>query len=446
MDFVRVFLQRLRPSQVAVAPLERLRAAGGGLAGIMVTALLARTLVASGQPALIAPMGASAVLLFALPASPLAQPWSVLGGNMVSAAVGMACVHTLGGTPTAAALAFALALLAMFTLRCLHPPGGAIALTAVLGGPALQAQGLHFVVSPVGLNTALMLVAATLYNNLTGRTYPHHVSTAADHGTSDPAPNRRLGFTPDDLDVVMRRYGQVLDVDREDLDELLHQAEMQAYQRRFGLIRCGDIMSRDLVTAEYGTSLTDAWRLLRSHRVKALPVIDRARRVIGIITLVDFMKHAGLDRHEGWAAKLREFLRPSGLTHSDKPEAVGQIMSARVHTAGIDTPIVELVPLLSDLGLHHIPVIDDERRLVGMVTQSDLVAALYRKGVDAAAGLERTQTAGVHGAEPRRHGTAIPGPQRAPGSKLSPTTVESSSRGTPSQRPLPEEVQTTTAK
>ena len=382
-------LKRLLPPRLDVAPRERWRAAAGGLVGILATALMARSMLAAGQPWLIAPMGASAVLLFALPASPLAQPRSVLGGNMVSATMGVACVLALGTSPLSAGLALMLALLAMFWLRCLHPPGGAIAVSAVLGGSALQAQGFSFVLMPVGLNTALLLLAAVLYNNVTGRAYP----PAPGHGTADAAPNQRLGFTHEDLEVVLHRYGQVLDVDPDDLEDLLHQAEAQAYQRRFGVIRCGDIMSRDVVTVEFGTSLTEAWNQLRGHRVKALPVVDRARHVIGILTLVDFMKHAGLDRHDGWSRKLRDFLRPSGLTHTEKPEAVGQIMTARVHTAGVDTPIVELVPLLSDLGLHHIPVVDADRRLVGMVTQSDLVAALYRRRLDEATGFGETASA-----------------------------------------------------
>ena len=74
---------------------------------------------------------------------------------------------------------------------------------------------------------------------------------------------------------------------------------------------------------------------------------------------------------------MREFLRRSPLLHSDKPEVVGQIMTSPVRTASVDQHILELVPLLSDLGLHRIPVVDEQRRLAGMVTQSDLIAALY---------------------------------------------------------------------
>ncbi len=145
-----------------------------------------------------------------------------------------------------------------------------------------------------------------------------------------------------------------------------------------GEITCANIMSRDLVTVEFATELEEAWTLLRHHRIKALPVIDRARRVIGIVTQVDFMKHANLELYDDFATRLRDFIRRTPGLHSDKPEVAGQIMTTPARTASIHTHIVELVPLLSDAGMHHIPIVDDERRLAGMVTQSDLVAALYR--------------------------------------------------------------------
>jgi CBS domain-containing membrane protein len=124
--------------------------------------------------------------------------------------------------------------------------------------------------------------------------------------------------------------------------------------------------------------MEEAWGLLRRHKVKALPVVDRARRVIGIVTFGDFIKHADLDVHQGFEQKLRQFIRRTRHTHSDKAEVVGQIMTRPVRTARSDMHIVELVPMLSDTGLHHIPIVDSERRLAGLVTQSDLIAALYR--------------------------------------------------------------------
>ena len=104
-------------------------------------------------PLLIAPMGASAVLLFAVPSSPLAQPWSIIGGNTVAAIVGVTAAHFISAPVLAASIAIGVAIGAMFTLRCIHPPSGAVALTAVLGGPVITSMGYRFVLWPVLLNS-----------------------------------------------------------------------------------------------------------------------------------------------------------------------------------------------------------------------------------------------------------------------------------------------------
>ncbi|MDB5762904.1 MAG: domain containing rane protein [Herminiimonas sp.] len=381
MKAVVRWLHGFKPGAVSVNSVEQFRACCGALIGICATGLACRLILGPVDSIfLIAPIGASAVLLFAVPGSPLAQPWSIVGGNTISAIVGVASAHWIGDQSWAAAIAVAGAIGAMFALRCLHPPGGAIALTAVLGGPAIHAQGYRFALSPVGINSLLLLLVAVLFNNATRRRYPHppQLDHSNNHGTNDVRPGDRLGFTPADLDDVLKQYNQVLDVSRDDLEALFLQTEMHAYRRRFGEITCADIMSHDLVTVKFGTPLDDAWKLLRQHHIKALPVIDHVRRVIGIVTQADFMKHADLEVYEGFETKLRRFIRRTMHTHSEKPEVVGQIMTGSVRTATLGMHIVELVPLLSDTGLHHIPVIDDERRLAGMVTQSDLVAALYR--------------------------------------------------------------------
>jgi CBS domain-containing membrane protein len=361
---------------------EQMRAALGALFGLVLTAIASYGLLgASGAAWLIAPMGASAVLLFCVPASPLAQPWSVMGGNLVAALIGITCARVVDDVALAAAIAGCLAIAAMFLLRCLHPPAGAVALTAVLGGPAVHAMGYRFALTPVALNSALMLLTALFYNNATGRRYPHRQSMAQPHlhKTADIMPTQRLGFTAEDLDAVLRDYNQVLDVSRDDLETLFLQTEMQAYRRRFGIISCADIMSRDGITVEFGTPLTEAWRLMQEHRVHALPVLDRSRRVIGIVTHSDFLRHSDPTSYSGLRDSLRRLLRASPLVHSEKPEVVGQIMARPVKTAPADLPVANLVPLMADLGLHHMPVVDEDGRLVGMVTQSDLVAALYER-------------------------------------------------------------------
>ncbi|PPC90226.1 MAG: hypothetical protein CTY35_14575 [Methylotenera sp.] len=380
LEKLKNWLKGFVPDRIAVNRTERLRAGIGAFIGILFTGLV--TVLIEGDtstiPYLIAPMGASAVLLFAVPSSPLAQPWSIIGGNTTAAFIGVTCAMWIAHPATAAAVAVSLSIVAMFALRCIHPPSGAVALTAVLGGATIHAQGYWFVLAPVALNSFILLLVAILFNNATRRPYPHLTAKASQHLTKDIPAEMRFGFNTEDLNAVLKEYNQVLDVSRDDLQSLLQQTEMHAYRRRFGEIVCADIMSKDVVTVVFGTLLEDAWLLMRQHEIKALPVIDRARRVVGIITQANFMQHANLEVYEGFETKLKSFIRRSHTLSSQKPEVVGQIMTSPAVTASSNMHIIELIPLMTQTNVHHhIPVIDDERRLVGMVTQSDLVSALY---------------------------------------------------------------------
>lgn len=379
-DLRRFFL--FFPASASVDRYERMRASVGALFGLVITGLFSMLMLGKNPGALwlIAPMGASSVLLFAVPSSPLAQPWSLIGGNLVAAFVGVTCAKLIGEPVLAAGIAAAVAIGGMFALRCIHPPSGAVALTAVLGGPAIHALGYGFILVPVLLNSILLLLTALFFNNTTGRRYPHQAMppvNASKPETSDVELSKRVGINKADLDAVLARYNQVLDISRADLESILEQTDMQACRRRFNETTCAEVMSKDVITTEFGTSLTEAWKLLHDNKVTALPVIDRGRYVIGILTKADFLEHADIHPHEGFADRLSNLIRPSLQSHSEKVEVVGQIMTTEVQTALEHQSIVELVEWMSDARLHQIPIVNEQRKLVGMLTQSDMIAALY---------------------------------------------------------------------
>ncbi|VTU16014.1 MULTISPECIES: HPP family protein [unclassified Variovorax] len=357
------------PGRTAINTRERLRAIAGAGLGLLLTALVCRALA---QPSidsawLIAPLGASAVLVFALPASPLAQPWSVIGGNAVAALIGIACVRWIPDPAWAGALATALAIAAMLALRCLHPPGGAVALLAVLA----HATQFRFALFPVLANSLLLVLVGVVYNSLTGRRYPHVQLSPRPAAGNAP-------FSSADIDAVLARYNQVLDISRDDLELLIRETELEAWRRRLGTVRCADIMSHDPVSVAIATPLQEAWALMHARHIKALPVIDRSRQVVGIVTQADFFRQIDLTHHEGFGGRLRDFIRATRSALSNKPQVVGEIMTRQVRVASEDRPMAELVPIFSESGHHHIPIIDEARRLRGMVTESDFVRALYR--------------------------------------------------------------------
>ncbi|MNX46871.1 Magnesium transporter MgtE [compost metagenome] len=365
------WLSAFAPAPVGVNGREKILGVLGALLGLFCTEWVGRHALGAASPWFIAPMGASAVLLFAAPASPLAQPWSLMAGNLVSALIGVFCAQMIPLPGVAAAVAVALAIGAMFSLRCLHPPSGAVALTAVLGGPSVASLGYGFALWPVGLNSLILLCIAVAFNGALKRNYPRrHADPAQGHHTRDAAPSTRLGFSRADLDDALAQRGELLDISKEDLEDIVLAAELRASVRRFGEVTCADIMSRDVVTVQEHEPLDHAVRLLDKHRLQALAVVDANGRYVGMVSQADVLARKA---------------RPLAVTPDDATPPrlrVSDCLRSEVPFATPDLPVIELARPMSD-SLHCVPVLDASRTLVGLITQSDLVAALYQMTVSA---------------------------------------------------------------
>ena len=216
-------LERWGPSQPILAHAEVARASIGGLVGILVAGGVGTLWMGApgGGILLIAPIGASAVLLFAVPASPFAQPYAFLAGNLLAALIGVVAARSIPWPLPAAGIAVAGAIAAMSLCRCLHPPSGAVALVAVLGGPHVLAAGYGFVLVPVLLNSLLLAAAALAFNNLTGRSYPHRAH-AAGH-SAPPPPSPRLSRL--DFEEAIADYGETLAIGADDLQRLFEELQ-----------------------------------------------------------------------------------------------------------------------------------------------------------------------------------------------------------------------------
>ena len=218
------------PAPIQLPLREQLRSGLGALIGILLTAVVGYFVIGptADLPFLAAPLGASAVLLFGVPASPLAQPWALIGGNLIGALTGVSCAYLIAMPLTAAAVAVAVTVLLMFSLRCVHPPSGAVAITAVLGGHTLHGLGYAFLLFPIGINSLALLASAIVYHRLTGHRYPHRATIHPPPPASTPAEL----FTRTDLDAVLRRRTEILDVDIADIEWMLEELRRESHRRR----------------------------------------------------------------------------------------------------------------------------------------------------------------------------------------------------------------------
>lgn len=218
----------------AVSWRERLVAtltAGVGIALVAAFSLYSHGTMSAHLLWLVASIGASAVLVFAVPHGALSQPWAVLGGQGISALAGLVVAHVAGAGLLPAALAVSLAILAMHTLRCIHPPGGATALSAVLAAGEGHLPGWSFLFTPVLLNATVLVAAGVLLNApFAWRRYP--VAWAFRHAAQAPgsalAPEEP--FTPRQLRDALAELDSLVDISDEEL-QALYQALKRQQER-----------------------------------------------------------------------------------------------------------------------------------------------------------------------------------------------------------------------
>jgi CBS domain-containing membrane protein len=164
---------------------ETVVSAAAAFTAIAILAIITRHIDANNGIAMpmLASMGASACLMFVIPHSPLAQPWPVFGGHLLSAAAGVFCSQLIFNVNIAAATAIAISIVVMHMMRCLHPPSAATALIAVLGGAKIHALGWQFCYEVVALNVSILVLLALVINQLIpNRRYPLHYSQHPNNG------------------------------------------------------------------------------------------------------------------------------------------------------------------------------------------------------------------------------------------------------------------------
>ena len=281
------WLEAFIPPPTVLTLRQRLIMVVGGFVGIGLTALLCGLMQSQFAIKwwLMAPLGASAAQVFAVPGSPMSQPWPMVCGHALSALAGILSLQLFGHTALAAGVSVALAVTFMVMTRSLHPSGGGTALFMVIS----QTGDYAFLLFPVVINAAVLAGIAIAYHRL-----------AAD-------------------------------------------------------MTCGQIMTTKLRTITPTTRLSTALAAMDRHDIKAMPVVDGDRKLLGLLRLDDALK------------------KDAGLQALD-------VMRQTYATARVDAPATELLTILARGDRRHVLIIDEAGRLEGLVSKSDLMGALFHAG------------------------------------------------------------------
>lgn len=322
-----------------------------------------------GSAVLVSSMGATAVLLFATPHSTLVQPWAILGGHIISATIGVAA-HQLIPLPYAAAVAVGLSIVAMHLTHCLHPPGGATALSAVIGGPAIWDLGYGYVLTPVAINAGVILILGLVINNLLRSKSVYPAPWAGPVAVSDHLLPRAT-ITPEDIRQALINSGTYLDVTDDDLWLIYQAADLSAQKRFLSSHLISSLSLGKTETLRYGDSIEALWQALHRSSNGCVVIIDAFMHVEGIVTRNDVIPYLTPTHNLSPLAKrISAWVSKEAL--NEEASVVGQIMTTPVVTVHKSASIDQVAAILAEGHFHHVPVVDERRRLLGVVTHAQI--------------------------------------------------------------------------
>ena len=371
MPLIQTLWQRLGPVASRASWKELIRSCIGAGLGLALAGMLVGMVDHFVPHALFlfAPLGATAVLVFAVPSSPLAQPWNCVVGNTAPALYALLLLWafpTLSQT-SMAALAVAGAIAIMLALRALHPPGGAVALLTVLSAEQLLPMGWYLLV-PMAALSAVLVAVGVLYHRACGRPYLHQPPQIA----KAQRPATQLALSEQDLEQLLQRFDQSNNLSPEDLGVMLAAAEEDAIKRRMSAVSCGEVMSAKLVTVSPQTPLEEIAELFHRHLVKCLPVVDAQGELIGRVLRADLFDWLW----QGHRARQQQNLWQRLRAKPAKEQSVAQdLMRAPEMSVQEATPVGDLLQELASHTVQFIAVLRG-KTLVGVITRSDVIRTL----------------------------------------------------------------------
>ena len=220
--------------------------------------------------------------------------------------------------------------------------------------------GYMFVLYPVLLNSMLLMFVAVAFNRLLGKQYPQQAQL--NRRTASPTPTQKVSIQPQDIQNVLDRQTQLLDISDYDLQKIILKAQEIANARAVSQFTCQDIMTRQVICLRAEDDIQSALEKFKQVNLMSLPVVSDLDRLVGTLALYDVV----------------EWFKRAADPKASWENHVYQIMNHQVVTAQPQQPIQDLVPYFVERSFNYIPVVE-QQRLTGIISRADMIAALNQQ-------------------------------------------------------------------
>ena len=183
----------------------------------------------------------------------------------------------------------------------------------------------------------------------------------------------KIELTEDDLREALKEFGGYIDITESDLKKLYEIAVKISRERCIHSWLAREIMTRDVITVKEDTDIYEVGRLLLKHKISGVPVVDNENRVVGIITEADLLTMAGIPRGHIFNDVVMKYVLNKPAPQHRAGKKVKDIMSTHVITVSPDTTVKKIATIMDKKGIKRVPVVDDENRLVGIVSRGDII-------------------------------------------------------------------------
>lgn len=197
-------------------------------------------------------------------------------------------------------------------------------------------------------------------------------------GKQEEEPFDPLAISDDDIYQAMREISGYLDITPGDFKEVYRAAYRHALERLRRAVKAADIMTRKVHTVQRDTPLAEVAALMAEAGVAGLPVLEPTGQVAGVISEHDFLNRLGNSDCTSFMAVIAACLGSKKCAALKvRGRCAGDIMSAPPVTVDPETPAVDVAALLNARGINRVPVVDDKKNLLGIISRGDLIGTTH---------------------------------------------------------------------